>query len=37
MEDKKIYEIPTVEVAHFEIDDVLTDSKIELPGVGWGQ
>ena len=38
MENKKIYEHPTVEVTYFAVADILTTSgNIELPEIGWGQ
>ena len=38
VENKKIYEHPTVEVTYFALADILTTSgNIELPEIGWGQ
>ena len=36
MEEKKSYENPAVEITYFEVEDVLSESNIELPGVSWG-
>ena len=36
MENKKIYEIPSVEITNFEVSDVLTDSHITFPVVPAG-
>lgn len=36
MEERKLYESPKIEVAYFEIEEIMTDSVIELPVIPWG-
>lgn len=36
MNKRKSYESPEVVVTYFETEEIMTESNIQLPDVGWG-